>query len=63
MLFLSFAHVPVRVQGLASLSRGGARKLQVHQLFAQGDGGLQSGSEEPPKSEDPVAKGQIYSFL
>lgn len=55
--------MPVRVQGLASLRRGGARKLQVHQLFAQGDGGLQSGSEEPPKSEDPVAKGQIYSFL
>lgn len=43
MAFLCFVHMPARVQGLVSLSGGGARKLQVNQLFAQGDGGLQSG--------------------
>lgn len=50
-LYFPSCTFPKCVPGLGSVNRGGARKWQVDGLFAQVDGGLQSGSKELAKSE------------
>lgn len=48
--------------GLGSINRSRVRKFQVYKVFTEVDGGLQSGSKEPVKSEGPMANRQRHSF-